>query len=140
MKKTKSSTAVSFGAARSKSRERFAECCSIEGFLGQLSSLSTSFWLLALLHMLFLLVFHLFPNISGHFLHQRWGMNPAEAGYVSSLLSAFVVVGAPLTGYVIDRTGGQLYVVLAASILACYAYYLLNYTFTEPVYPILLLR
>jgi len=133
-------SSVSFGGGMtSERRDRFYECCSLESFVGQLSGLSTSFWLLALLHMLFLLVFHLFPNISGHFLHQRWGMNPAEAGYVSSLLSAFVVVGAPLTGYVIDRTGGQLYVVLAASVLACYAYYLLNYTFMDPVYPILLL-
>ena len=29
--------------------------------------------------------------------------------------------------------------VLVASVLACYAYYLLNYTFMDPVYPILLL-
>ena len=75
------------------------------------TSLSCSFWLLAILHALFLMVFHLFPNISGHFLYTKWGYNPAKAGYVSSLLSAFVIVGAPLTGLIIDRTGGQLYVV-----------------------------
>ncbi|GMH95521.1 hypothetical protein TL16_g13179 [Triparma laevis f. inornata] len=122
-----------------QSPNSFTSCCTLSTLTDSLSSLTLPFWLLSILHMLFLLVFHLFPNISGHFLTSRWSMTPSEAGYVSSLLSAFVVVGAPLTGFIIDRTGGQLYVCLAAAAVSLFAYYLLTFTFIEPVYPILLL-
>lgn len=98
-----------------------------------------SFWLLATLHALFLMVFHLFPNISGHFLYTKWGYNPAKAGYISSFLSSFAILGAPLTGFIIDRTGGQLYVVLVSSLVSLFSYYLLTYTSVTPVIGVLLL-
>jgi len=107
--------------------------------LPDIRQMGVPFWYLVILHMLFLLVFHLFPNISGHYLSERWGYNPAKAGYTSSLLSAFTVIGAPITGLIIDRLGGQLYVCLAASILSMVAYGLLTWTWVDPVVPILLL-
>ncbi|GMH89339.1 hypothetical protein TrST_g962 [Triparma strigata] len=132
---TTNSKSVNFSATPNS----FNSCCSLDSLKLSLSSLTLPFWLLSVLHMLFLLVFHLFPNISGHFLASRWSMSPSEAGYVSSLLSAFVVVGAPLTGFIIDKTGGQLYVCLMAGAVSLFAYYMLTYTLTDPVVPILLL-
>ena len=117
----------------------FLECCSLPYVKRELKGLGTTFWLMTTLHMLYLMVFHLFPNISGHFLTSRWGYNPIKAGFVSSLLTSFVVVGAPLTGLLIDRAGGQLYVCLAASILSSCAYLILAFTWVEPIIPILCL-
>jgi len=105
-----------------------APCLNIKNFLQDVSKLTTQFWLLATTHALFLVVFHLFPNISAHYLSLKYSMTAAKAGYLSSLLSAFTVVGAPLVGVVIDRVGGQLYLVFAGGGLATVAYCLITFT------------
>jgi len=115
-------------------------CWSQLSMSDSLSNLSRTFWLLAITHAMFLMVFHLFPNISGHFLSSKYGMTQSQAGYKSSLLSAFTIVGAPLAGIILDKIGGQLYICWFAATLTTFAYGLITFTNEfDPTIAILLL-
>jgi len=109
-------------------------------FVKDLGKMSSLFWLLSVVHALFLIVFHLFPNISGHYQSLKYGMSQEKAGYTSSLLSAFTIIGAPMVGLMIDRVGGQLYLVFFAAAITTTAYSLITFTREfNPLFSILML-
>jgi nitrate/nitrite transporter NarK len=92
-----------------------ANCCS-----------TLAFWLVTILHTLFICLYHLFLNFSGHFLIETYDLSPVAAGLVSSIMPLTVVLVAPLAGLLLDRLGGQLWVLLAASAATLLAYVLLQ--------------
>jgi nitrate/nitrite transporter NarK len=64
-------------------------------------------------------------NFSGHYLVENYSFTAVQAGLVSSLMPLVVVFIAPVAGYVLDKFGGQLWVLLACSIVTVIAYLLL---------------
>lgn len=84
-----------------------------------------TFWVVAVLHTLFLTAYHLFANFSGHFIVENYEVSPVLAGYMSSLQPLVVVFFAPLAGLVLDYWGGQIYVLLLTNIVTIAAYFLL---------------
>jgi nitrate/nitrite transporter NarK len=64
-------------------------------------------------------------NFSGHYLVENYSLTAVQAGLVSSLMPLVVVFIAPVAGYVLDKFGGQLWVLLVCSIVTVIAYLLL---------------
>ncbi|KAG5186912.1 major facilitator superfamily domain-containing protein [Tribonema minus] len=84
-----------------------------------------AFLCLVILHTVFIMVYHLFANFSGHYLVQMYGMTAVQAGLASSVMPLAVVFCAPVAGFVLDKFGGQLYVLLVCNIVTLLAYVLL---------------
>ncbi|CEG44665.1 major facilitator superfamily [Plasmopara halstedii] len=93
---------------------------------------SRMFWVIALLHVNFINVFHLFQNVSASFLYQRYHYSIVKAGIVSSLSHLFVVF-APCIGLAIDHFGGRIVLIIIAAILSVLAYIMMIFTETTPI-------
>ncbi|KAF0682610.1 Aste57867_25247 [Aphanomyces stellatus] len=98
---------------------------------------SIVFWLVVVVHVLFINAFHLFQNISSSYLYQVHGYSIVHAGMLSSLSHVFVLV-APFVGLFIDYVGGRMIVVIASCVVGVVAYSLLVFTATSPVVSMLL--
>ncbi|CAM9332671.1 unnamed protein product [Discosporangium mesarthrocarpum] len=96
-----------------------------KSLLKALKRSTAAFWVLTVLHTLFLCAYHLFSNFSGHFMVENYRMSPVTAGYVSALMPLVVVFCAPLAGLVLDYMGYQIYVLLGASVTTTLGYILL---------------
>lgn len=98
---------------------------SASAFLITLQRSTFAFWFVVILHTLYTCIYHLFANFSGHYLVEEYGLTAVHAGYLSSLMPLCAVFGAPLGGFVMDRFGGQLWVLLACASFTVWAYILL---------------
>jgi MFS family permease len=96
------------------------------------------FWTLAVLHVVFVNVFHLFQNVASSFLYQKYGYSLVKSGYVSSLSHLFVIF-APLIGLCIDLFGGRMILVLFSSLMSICAYALMIWSSISPVVSMLLI-
>lgn len=96
------------------------------------------FWVIALLHVNFINVFHLFQNVSASFLYQRYHYSIVKAGIVSSFSHVFVVF-APFIGLAIDHFGGRILLIILAANLSVLAYILMLFTETTPLVSMLLI-
>ncbi|RHZ34440.1 hypothetical protein DYB31_010942, partial [Aphanomyces astaci] len=105
--------------------------------LASLRDFPVMFWVLVVMHVVYVNVFHLFLNISSSYLYQVHGFSVVESGIVSSL-SHVLVLFAPVAGLVIDRTGGRVIVIVASAALGVVTYALLLFTSTSPVVALLL--
>ncbi|OQR94528.1 Major Facilitator Superfamily (MFS) [Thraustotheca clavata] len=112
--------------------------CHANFTFSSLRELSPMFWLVVLLHVLFINVFHLFQNISSSYFHQVHGYSIVNAGYVSSLGHLFVIF-APIIGLVVDCIGGRMHLILLSSCLSILAYALLVFTNVSPIISMLLI-
>ncbi|DAZ94123.1 TPA: hypothetical protein N0F65_010367 [Lagenidium giganteum] len=92
---------------------------------------SRIFWVVAILHVVFINVFHLFQNVSSSYLYQRYGYSLVKSGIISSL-SHSCVVFAPITGLLIDQFGGRMFLILGSSLLSILAYALMIFTEVSP--------
>ncbi|TDH65731.1 hypothetical protein CCR75_003602 [Bremia lactucae] len=101
-------------------------------------SFSRMFWVIALLHVNFINVFHLFQNVSASYLFQRYNYSIVKAGVVSSFSHLFVVF-APFIGLVIDRFGGRIMLIIVAANLSVLAYVLMIFTEVNPIVSMLLI-
>ncbi|TYZ60571.1 hypothetical protein PybrP1_006528 [[Pythium] brassicae (nom. inval.)] len=99
---------------------------------------SRMFWLVAVLHVMFINVFHLFQNVSSSFLYQHYGYSIVKSGVVSSISHSFVVF-APVIGLCIDRFGGRMLLIIASSVLSIVAYALMIFTDAHPVVSMVLI-
>ncbi|TMW63294.1 hypothetical protein Poli38472_002235 [Pythium oligandrum] len=106
-------------------------CDSVEGF-------SQLFWTLAILHVIFVTLFHLFQNVSSSFLKERYGFSVVKSGFVSSISHSFVVF-APFIGLFIDQFGGRMYWIVASALLSILAYGLMIFTEVNPVISMVLI-
>lgn len=104
----------------------------------QLKRFSMVFWLVALLHVVFINVFHLFQNVSSSFLYQRYDYTVVRAGVVSSFSHSIVVL-APVIGLGIDRFGYRMPLVVMAAVMSIVSYLLLIYTSVAPIVSMLLI-
>eukprot|EP00752_Nemacystus_decipiens_P008829 g7880.t1 len=111
----------------------------VYSLLAALKRSTLSFWLVAVLHTLLIMAYHLFANYSGHFLFENYHVSPVLAGYISALSPLVVVVFAPIAGLILDKWGRQLYVLLMANIVTIVAYVLLLQEGASPVVCILML-
>ncbi|CAM9754843.1 unnamed protein product [Phaeothamnion confervicola] len=98
-----------------------------------------AFWALVVLHTLFMMTYHLFSNFSAHFVVENYSLSAVQAGYVTSVMPLVVVFGAPFAGYMLDYCGGQLWVLLAATVVTMWSYALLLREAASPLVCILLL-
>ncbi|RHY39503.1 hypothetical protein DYB34_011544 [Aphanomyces astaci] len=98
---------------------------------------SIVFWLVVVLHVVFINAFHLFQNISSSYLTQVHGYSVVDAGYASSLAHTFVLV-SPFVGLIIDYVGGRMVVVVASCFLGVVSYTLLVFTTWPPIVAMLL--
>lgn len=114
-----------------KGAEEEVSCESVQTF-------SRMFWLVAILHVMFINVFHLFQNVSSSFLYQHYGYSIVKSGVVSSVSHSFVVF-APIIGLCIDRFGGRMLLILASSILSIVAYALMIFTDAHPIVSMVLI-
>lgn len=99
---------------------------------------SRMFWTIAVLHVMFINVFHLFQNVSSSFLYQRYGYSIVKSGIVSSI-SHSCVVFAPFIGLFIDQFGGRMLLIIASSLLSILAYALMIFTDMDPVVSMVLI-
>lgn len=99
---------------------------------------SRMFWIIALLHVNFINVFHLFQNVSSSYLYQRYGYSIVKAGIVSSVSHSFVVL-APFIGLMIDQFGGRMFLIIISSVLSILAYVLMIFTEVSPVVSMMLI-
>eukprot|EP00752_Nemacystus_decipiens_P008830 g7881.t1 len=111
----------------------------VYSLLAALKRSTLSFWLVAVLHTLLIMAYHLFANYSGHFLFENYHVSPVLAGYISALSPLVVVVFAPIAGLMLDKWRRQLYVLLMANIVTVVAYVLLLQKGASPVVCILML-
>ncbi|KAE9018178.1 hypothetical protein PF010_g6692 [Phytophthora fragariae] len=101
-------------------------------------SFSRMFWIIALLHVNFINVFHLFQNVSASYLFQRYDYSVVKAGVVSSVSHLFVVF-APFIGLAIDQFGGRILLIILAAILSVLAYVFMIFTDINPLVSMLLI-
>lgn len=96
------------------------------------------FWNIAILHVVFVTVFHLFQNVSSSYLNERYGYSVVKSGLVSATSHTFVVF-APFIGLFIDQFGGRMYWIVASALLSILAYGLMIFTEVTPVVSMLLI-
>ncbi|KAF1330130.1 Major facilitator superfamily, partial [Globisporangium splendens] len=99
---------------------------------------SRMFWTIAVLHVMFINVFHLFQNVSSSFLYQRYGYSIVKSGVVSSI-SHSCVVFAPFIGLFIDQFGGRMFLIIVSSMISILAYALMIFTDTDPIVSMVLI-
>lgn len=99
---------------------------------------SRMFWIIALLHVNFINVFHLFQNVSSSYLYQRYGYSIVKAGIVSSVSHSFVVL-APFIGLFIDQFGGRMFLIIVSSMLSILAYVFMVFTNVDPIVSMVLI-
>ncbi|GLD93033.1 hypothetical protein PINS_up001625 [Pythium insidiosum] len=99
---------------------------------------SSMFWTLAVLHVVFITVFHLFQNVSSSFLKERYGYSVIKSGVISSM-SHLMVVFAPFIGYFIDQFGGRMYWIIGSAVLSIIAYSLMIFTEVNPIVSMLII-
>ncbi|CAK4078380.1 unnamed protein product [Aphanomyces euteiches] len=107
------------------------------GMLRSFGEFSLVFWLVVALHVVFINAFHLFQNISSSYLYQVHSYSIVDAGVISSLSSAFVII-APFVGLLIDYVGGRMVVIVGSCFLGVVAYILLVFTSAPPLVAMLL--
>ncbi|KAF0682611.1 Aste57867_25248 [Aphanomyces stellatus] len=106
--------------------------------LAALAEFPLKFWVLVVLHVVFVNVFHLFQNISSAYLYQEHGYSIVESGMMSST-SHLLVLFSPLVGLLIDCVGGRVVVILLSASLGIVAYGLLLFTSVTPLVSLLLI-
>ena len=94
--------------------------------------LSSEFWFVAILHAMYVVVFKVFDNFSNSFLIERFGADPVEAGFMSSLTKIFALL-APAVGLVADCTGRVQPIVFGAAVLGAASLASLAFTSLSPV-------
>lgn len=99
---------------------------------------SRMFWTIAILHVMFINVFHLFQNVSSSFLYQRYGYSIVKSGIVSSV-SHSCVIFAPFIGLFIDQFGGRMFLIIISSLISILAYTLMIFTETDPIVSMVLI-
>lgn len=99
---------------------------------------SRMFWIIAMLHVNFVNVFHLFQNVSASYLFQRYDYSIVKAGVVSSVSHLFVVF-APFIGLAIDQFGGRVFLIIIAAILSVLAYVFMIFTDVNPLVSMVLI-
>eukprot|EP00457_Paulinella_chromatophora_P002512 gb/GEZN01002517.1/.p1 GENE.gb/GEZN01002517.1/~~gb/GEZN01002517.1/.p1 ORF type:complete len:729 (-),score=80.89 gb/GEZN01002517.1/:239-2425(-) len=97
-----------------------------------IKQLDSRFWLVAILHMVFINTFHPFQNVASSYLHQRYGYTVVQAGRVSSLSSSFVLF-APLIGLWAQRETQRLVIIIASALLSVVSYAVLLHTSVSPI-------
>ncbi|RHY38045.1 hypothetical protein DYB34_013049 [Aphanomyces astaci] len=97
-----------------------------------------TFWVLVVLNVVFINVFHLFQNISSSYLYQVHGYSVVKSGLVSSL-SHVLVLFSPLVGLVIDRLDGRVPIIVLSAVLGVVAYGLLLFTSTPSTVSLLIM-
>ncbi|KAF4323445.1 hypothetical protein BBO99_00000024 [Phytophthora kernoviae] len=103
-----------------------------------ISDFSRMFWIIALLHVNFINVFHLFQNVSASYLFQRYNYSIVKAGVVSSVSHLFVVF-APFIGLTIDKFGGRVFLISIAAIMSVMAYVFMIFTEVNPLVSMLMI-
>lgn len=111
--------------------EKEVSCESVQQF-------SRMFWTIAILHVMFINVFHLFQNVSSSFLYQRYGYSIVKSGVISSI-SHSCVVFAPFIGLAIDQFGGRMLLIVLSSMLSILAYALMIFTDADPIVSMVLI-
>jgi MFS family permease len=118
-------------------QERFHS--SLRRVKSSLGELRWEYWMIALVHCLFSLAFGLFFNISTHFISEFYSCDITTAGLYSSIQTAGAVVLAPVTGVIIDQTGGQLNICLCCAILTMFGFCVLGFPQITPLLPLSLM-
>ncbi|CAI5704233.1 hypothetical protein KXD40_001287 [Peronospora effusa] len=99
---------------------------------------SRMFWIIAMLHVSSINVFHLFQNVSASYLFQRYDYSIVKAGVVSSFSHLFVVF-APFIGLAIDQFGGRGVLIILSAIMSVLAYVFMIFTELNPLVSMLLI-
>ncbi|KAI9922858.1 hypothetical protein PsorP6_002152 [Peronosclerospora sorghi] len=116
---------------KSHTRSKQVSCDNVQNF-------SRMFWIIAMLHVNFINVFHLFQNVSASYLFQRYNYSIVKAGVVSSFSHLFVIF-APFIGLGIDQYGGRSLLIILAAILSIIAYMFMIFTDINPLISMLLI-
>lgn len=66
------------------------------------------------------------------FFIQKYGFSPTEANFVNSIVYIISAVASPLFGWVIDKTGRNVFWVLISVLGTIFAHSLLAFTFANP--------
>uniref|UniRef100_A0A0G4I3V1 Uncharacterized protein n=1 Tax=Chromera velia CCMP2878 TaxID=1169474 RepID=A0A0G4I3V1_9ALVE len=84
------------------------------------------FWILCVLHALFLAWMHSFMNFSPDLIKQTWHTSATKAGYLAAVVTGIVVVAVPILGVAVDRLSVGLEVLFCGSIVSFLALALLS--------------
>jgi MFS family permease len=115
-------------------------------------SLTPKFWMLAIIHCAYLMIYHLFNNFSAHYLTENFHAGVVEAGYVSSLgvkhdncaqncccnhdrvaaQAVMTIFLAPFSGHIIDTVRHEGVFLVACSTCTVLAYSLIAFSGLNP--------
>lgn len=108
-------------------------------FLDSITKLSTSFWILILIHLTVSNCEHLFDTISTNFIQEKWHHSTSQAASIASLYYVFPIVLCPLVGLLIDKSRWRLTVATCACLVMGSAHLMLGLTHVTPVLGVLAL-
>jgi MFS family permease len=95
---------------------------------GELFRMSPSYWYVVLLCVTFYSAIFPFQTFAIKFFQEAHGTTREFAGFLSSLLTAFAIVGTPLFGLLVDRVGKRSLFMMFGSILLVPVYLMMAYT------------
>lgn len=118
---------------------RRAGSISVRKLVTQARDLPVGFWVVAMIHTNYHIVYRMFINFSASFIREKWHTTVTKAGYISSLVTVTVVFVAPLSGFVMDWVGGRLYILMLSGMVTVFAFGLLAFSDLTPVVGVVLL-
>jgi len=89
---------------------------------------STSYWFIVALCVTFYSAVFPFQTFAVKFFMEAHGVSREVGGFLSSMLTAFAMVGTPAFGYLVDRVGKRAHFMLFGSILLLPVYLIMAYT------------
>lgn len=63
---------------------------------------------------------------------QKYAFSPSEANFISSIVYIISAIASPLFGYVIDKTGRNVFWILVSVLGTIFGHSLLAFTFVNP--------
>lgn len=103
------------------------------------NNLTTSLWLLIVIHLLCSNVEHLFDTTSANFIQGKWHADTSKAAWLSSLNYAAAMVLCPAVGLLIDKSCMRMPLAIAACCFLGCAHLLLGLTTVAPAVGLLML-
>ncbi|KAJ3397660.1 hypothetical protein HDU92_005402 [Lobulomyces angularis] len=109
-------------------------------YLGQILNFDFEFWLLCILAITLYGSATPFFHICTDFFQQKWYKNdPQTAGFVMSIPDIVSAVGSPICGFLVDKVGKRVSMLIISSILVLATHVLLCFTSLSPMFSMTLM-
>ncbi|XP_014248154.1 major facilitator superfamily domain-containing protein 1-like [Cimex lectularius] len=107
--------------------------------LSDAKDFSAAFWLITVICVAYYLAIFPFIALGKVFFMKKFGFSSAKANFVNSFVYGMSGVASPILGFLVDRTGWNVFWVFISIISTMVAHGLLAFTFFSPFYAMILL-